>query len=92
MLASNTWAVSLMRYGAGVVSWTKIELQNVDRKTRKLMTIYGMLPPRGDVDRLYYTRENGSRGLMEVGRLCTVREKLVYRIMSRIAVNAFWKQ
>lgn len=60
MLAINTWAVSVMRYGAKVVSWTRMELQNVDRKTRKLMTIY--LHPRGDVDRLYLPRENGGRG------------------------------
>ena len=55
-----------MRYGAGVVSWTKMELQNVDRKTRKLMILYGMLHPRGDVDRLYVPKEIGRRRLMGV--------------------------
>jgi len=52
-----------------------MELWNVDRsdrKTRKLITIYGMLHPRGDVDRLYLPREIGRRGLMGGGRLCTV--------------------
>ena len=49
--AINTWAVSLMRYSAGIVEWTKADLDVTDRKTRKLM-IYGMLHPRSDVSRL----------------------------------------
>ena len=44
--AINTWAVSLMRYSAGIVEWTKADLDVTDRKTRKLMTMYGMLHPR----------------------------------------------
>ena len=51
--AINTWAVSLMRYSAGIVGWTKADLDVTDRKTRKLMTMYGMLHPRWNVSRLY---------------------------------------
>ena len=29
--AANTWAESLMRYGAGTIKWNKEELQGVDR-------------------------------------------------------------
>ena len=36
----NTWAISLLRYSAAFVSWRKRELQAIDRKTRKLSTIY----------------------------------------------------
>ena len=39
--AINSWAVSVIRYGAGIVNWTKAELQQMDRKTRKLLTMYG---------------------------------------------------
>ena len=49
----NTWAVSLLRYSAPFVSWRKIELQAIDRKTRNLFTIHGALHPNSDVDRLY---------------------------------------
>ena len=45
IMAVNTWAVSVLRYGAGVINWTKAELESIDRKTRKQMTIYGMLHP-----------------------------------------------
>ena len=43
--AINTRAVSIVRYGAGIIDWTKAELQHMDRKTRKLMTIYRALHP-----------------------------------------------
>ena len=60
----NTWAVSLLRYSAAFVSWRKSELQAIDRKTRKLFTIYGPLHPKSDVDRLYIPRKEGGRGLI----------------------------
>ena len=41
----NTWTVPLLRYSASFVSWRKSELQAIDRKTRKLFTIYGALHP-----------------------------------------------
>ena len=49
----NTWAVSLLRYLSAFVNWRESELQAIDRKTRKLFTIYGALRPKSDVDRLY---------------------------------------
>ena len=42
----NTWAVSLLRYSAAFASGRKSELQAIDRKTRKLFTIYGALLPK----------------------------------------------
>ena len=60
----NTWAVSLIRYSAAFVSWRNSELQAIDRKTRKLLTIYRALHPKSDVDRLYIPRKEGGRGLI----------------------------
>ena len=60
----NTWVVSLLRYSAAFVTWRKSELQAIDRKTRKLFTIYGALHPESDVDRLYIARKEGGRGLI----------------------------
>ena len=48
----NTWAVSLLRYSAAFVNWRKSELQAEDTKTGKLLTIYGALHPKSEVDRL----------------------------------------
>ena len=60
----NTWGVSLLRYSAAFVSWRKSEQQALDRKTRKLFTIYGALHPMSDVDRIYIPRKEGGRGLI----------------------------
>ena len=60
----HTWAASLIRYSAAFVSWRKSKLQPIDRKTRKLFTIYGALHPKSDVDRLYIPRKEGGRGLI----------------------------
>ena len=51
--AINTWAVSLVRYGAGVIEWTQQELENIDRGTRKMMHLYGAIHSTANVDRLY---------------------------------------
>ena len=66
IMAVNTWAVSVLRYGAVVINCTKAELESIARKTRKQMTIYGMLHPRADVQRLYLPRGQGGRGLKSV--------------------------
>ena len=55
----NTWAVSILRYSTTSINWKKCELQAIDRKTRKLFTIYGGLHPKFDVDRLYIPRKDG---------------------------------
>ena len=62
--AANTWAVSLMRYGAGTIKWNKQELQEIDRKPRKIVTMNKELHPRSDVAKIYVTREKGGRGLI----------------------------
>ena len=59
--AINTWAVLLFRYGAGILEWTKAELQEVDRNTRKRITIYKGMHPRSDMDKLYVERNKGGR-------------------------------
>ena len=62
----NTLAVSLLSYSAVFVSWRKSKLQAIDRKIRKLFTIYGALHPKSDVDRLRIPRKEGGRGLISI--------------------------
>ena len=64
--AINSKVVSIVRYGAGIIKWTKNELEELDRKTRKLMTMYGAQHPKADVDRMYLKRCDGGRGLIGV--------------------------
>ena len=53
---------------AGIIQWKDSELKDLDRKSRKTMTIYGGLHPKSDVDRLYVKRKEGGRGLISVER------------------------
>ena len=62
----NTWAIPVLRYSAAFLNWTKAELQEMDRRTRKLLTMHNGLHPRSNVDRLYVPRREGGRGLMSV--------------------------
>ena len=55
--ALNNWAVAVLRYVQSLlISWTEEEMKNLDRKTRKLMTMNGALVPRSDVNMLYVPR------------------------------------
>ena len=72
--AINTWAVALLRNGAGVMNWRRHELQGMDRKTMKLLTIYGAFHPKSDVDRLHLPRAMGGRGLISCEGCVTSEE------------------
>ena len=64
--AINTWAVSMLMYGAGIIYWKVSELKKIDRTTRKTLTMYGAFHPKSDIDRLYLKRKNGGRGLVSI--------------------------
>lgn len=72
--AINSRAVSVIRYSAGIVSWNINELKQLDRKTRKILTMYNSFHKKGDVDRLYLDRAEGGRGLISVED-CVLIEK-----------------
>ena len=64
--AVNTWAVSVVRYTAGILDWSTRELEAIDTKTRKILAMNRALHIRSNVDRLYIKRKEGGRGLMSV--------------------------
>ena len=63
-----------MRYGAGTVKWNKEELQEIDRNSRKIMTINKELHARSDVSRIYVPRKKGGRGVISC-ESCVRREE-----------------
>ena len=66
IMAVNTWVASVMRYGAGILKWNTDELKSLDRRTRKFMTMHGVLHPRSDIGGVYLSREMGGRGLIKL--------------------------
>ena len=45
--------MAVFRYGAGILNWKESELKEVNRKSRKTMTMYGAFHPKNAVNRLY---------------------------------------
>ena len=61
--AIGSLAVPVLGYSFGNGNWHQEEQQNLDRKTRKLLTIHGQHHPKADIDRLYIPRKRGGGGL-----------------------------
>ena len=57
----NTWVVYIVRYSGPFVKWTREKLNQMDQRTRKLITMHKALHSRDDVDRLFVSREEGVR-------------------------------
>ena len=41
-------------------------MTKIDRTTRKTVTMYGVLHPKSDIDRLYLKRKHGGRALISI--------------------------
>ena len=61
--AYNSFALPILRYGFGILKWTKTELLKLDRKMRKILTKAGFHHPKSNTHRLYMRREDGGRGV-----------------------------
>jgi len=85
--AINTYAIPTIRYTAGIIKWTKEEMDQLDRDTRKVLTKYGAHNPNADVDRLYANRNDGGRGLTPVRDTILNEEQ---RLMQTISKRQDW--
>ena len=56
--------VPVVRYTAGIIDWTQAELEDLDRKARKLISAHHALHPQSDMDKLYLPIQAGGRGLL----------------------------
>ena len=64
--AINTYAVPILTYSFGVINWTATDLEDLQRKTRVLMTKHRMHHPKSAVERTTITRNEGGRGLVDI--------------------------
>jgi hypothetical protein len=82
--AIGSLALPALRYSFGIINWHQEELQNLDRETRKLLTIHGQHHPKEEVDRLYVPRKQGGRGLINFEEVYTAElTKLVEYLESK---------
>ena len=66
MEAINAYAIPVVRYPAGIITWPTEEVKQLDIKTRKLMTSRVGFHPKSSTCRLYVCRKEGGRGLQSV--------------------------
>lgn len=66
MSALNSWAIPVIAYSFGVVSWSRTELGSLDRKLRTMLTRHRMLHPNSAIERLYLSRSEGGRGMLNL--------------------------
>jgi len=59
-------AVPVVTYSFNIINWTIADINRLDAKTRKFLTINRMHHPKADVDRLYIRRKEGGRGLLQL--------------------------
>ena len=69
----NTWDVLLVRYSGPFLKWTREEFMQMDKRTRKIMTMYKALHFRDQVDRLYVSRKEGDEDLSALKTALTHR-------------------
>ena len=46
--AINTWTVSVVNYFAAFLEWSRLQLEEIDRRTRSLLTIYDGFHPKSN--------------------------------------------
>jgi hypothetical protein len=68
--AIGALAVPVLKYNFGTINWRLEEIKQIDRKTRKKLTMYEMHHPKADIDRLYVKRKEGGRALVQVEVAC----------------------
>ena len=57
--AMNTIAVPVVTYSFNIIDWTEHELQNLGRKTSKILSAERMHHPRAELDRICVPRSEG---------------------------------
>ena len=63
MLAHNTFALPTITATVGILECSIKEINDIDIKTCKTLTMTGSLHPSSDADKLFINRKEGGRGL-----------------------------
>jgi len=66
IVAINQLAVPVLNYSFGVVDWPQNEIDKLDVKTRKILTLHKITYRNQCLDRIYLPRKKGGLGLTEI--------------------------
>jgi hypothetical protein len=68
--AINSWSIPAMTYSFGMINWSETDLEALNRQIRTLLTKHRMHHPKAAIERLYLSRKQGGRGLLDLSTLC----------------------
>ena len=69
----SIFAIPILTPTFGILQWTKQELEDLDIKTRKILTACGSIHINSDIDRLYCYRKYSGRGLNSISDTCLTK-------------------
>lgn len=64
--AINVYAIPVVTYSFGIISWSSTELESLERKVRVLLTKNRMLHPKSAIERQTLPRKRGGRGIVSL--------------------------
>ena len=64
--AINQMALPVLSYGFGIIDWPQKDIDNLDVKTRKVLTMHNVIYRHQCMDRVYLPRREGGLGLIEI--------------------------
>ena len=73
MIAHNSFPIPIFTTTIKILDWTIKEINDVDVKTRKVLTMTDSFHPNSDIDKLYISRKSGGRGVKVIKTLCESR-------------------
>ena len=69
MIAHNSFPIPIFTTTIVILDWTIKEINYVDVKTRKILTMTDSFHPNSDIGKLYISRKSGGRGLKSIKTL-----------------------
>ena len=85
MLAHNNFILPTITVTIGILDWFIKEIDDIDIKTNKILTMTGSLHPNGDGNKLYINRKESERGLNLVQILFESRAVALRQDLTQIA-------
>ena len=73
VIAHNTFAIPVLTPTFDIIKWIKDELEQIDVKTRKILSCNGSFHVNSDINRLYTKRNKGGRGLNSIADVYIAR-------------------
>lgn len=68
--AINTFAIPVLTYSFGIIPWNDTEMEEIQRRTRTILTQYRYHHPKSAIERITIPRKQGGRGMLDIATIC----------------------